>query len=83
MNTNDLYVKQTGSKGLTVGDGITEVTGTFYAVQCLTACTFSAMTIAGLTGTITGKVIPAGTIIYGKITAITGSADNSYILYKG
>ena len=51
-----------------------ESAGTYFAVQFLKACTPT---------TLTGQEIPAGTIIYGDITAITGDSGALYVLYKG
>ena len=56
--------------------------GTYFAVQFLKACTPTALTIGSST-TVTGTEIPAGTIIYGDITAITGDSAAFYVLYKG
>lgn len=57
-------------------------TGTYFAVQFLTACTPTVLTITSST-TVIGVEIPAGTVIYGDITAITGDASCLYVLYKG
>ena len=56
--------------------------GTYFAVQFLKACTPTALTIGSST-TVTGQEIPAGTILYGDITAITGDSGALYVLYKG
>mgnify|MGYP005711643815 FL=1 len=56
--------------------------GTYFAVQFLKACTPTALTIGNST-TVTGQEIPAGTILYGEITAITGDSGALYVLYKG
>tara|TARA_B100002019_G_scaffold268747_1_gene260966 strand:- start:4425 stop:4787 length:363 start_codon:yes stop_codon:yes gene_type:complete len=56
--------------------------GTYFAVQFLKACTPTTLTISNST-TVTGQEIPAGTIIYGDITAITGDSGALYVLYKG
>ena len=56
--------------------------GTYFAVQFLKACTPTALTIGSST-TVTGQEIPAGTILYGDITAITGDSGAFYVLYKG
>ena len=55
--------------------------GTYFAVQFVTACTPTALTISNST-TVTGVAHPAGTIIYGDITAITAGGGETYILYK-
>jgi len=44
-------------------------TGDFCALQVLEEANFSAITWPELTGTLTGFAIPAGTVIYGQITA--------------
>ena len=59
-----------------------ESAGTYFAVQFLKACTPTTLTISSST-TVTGQEIPAGTIIYGDITAITGDSGALYVLYKG
>tara|TARA_R110002050_G_scaffold69859_2_gene151012 strand:- start:2006 stop:2506 length:501 start_codon:yes stop_codon:yes gene_type:complete len=59
-----------------------ESAGTYFAVQFLKACTPTTLTIGSST-TVTGQEIPAGTIIYGDITAITGDSGALYVLYKG
>lgn len=56
--------------------------GTYFAVQFLAACTPTVLTIGSST-TVTGTEIPAGTILYGDITAITGDSAAFYVLYKG
>lgn len=56
--------------------------GTYFAVQFLKACTPTTLTIGSST-TVTGQEIPAGTILYGDITAITGDSGALYVLYKG
>ena len=56
--------------------------GTYFAVQFLKECTPTTLTITNST-TVTGQAIPAGTIMYGDITAITGDASTLYVLYKG
>ena len=58
--------------------------GTYFAVQFLKACTPTTLTMGGGTSTtVTGQEIPAGTILYGDITAITGDSGAFYVLYKG
>lgn len=59
--------------------GTTAKTGVdYYAVQCLTACTFTTFTERNATGSITGVAIPAGTVILNPagITAVTASSGN-------
>lgn len=52
----------------------------FCAVQFLAEGTFTALTGTDMTGTWTGVTIPAGTVIYGHITAYT--ADVATIAYQ-
>ena len=56
--------------------------GTYFAVQFIKATTPATFTIQGST-TVTGVEFPAGTIIYGDVTAITGDANGCYALYLG
>tara|TARA_B110000977_G_scaffold122572_1_gene157437 strand:- start:1848 stop:2099 length:252 start_codon:yes stop_codon:yes gene_type:complete len=83
MNISDLYNKTVAEKGLVVGSNTESIAGSFYAIHCLTDCTFTTLNISNLTGSLTGIDIQAGSIIYGKITSVTASNNNSYILYKG
>ena len=82
MNVNDLYNKSIAGSGLVVGSNTESITGNFYAIQCLTDCTFTTLNMSNLTGSLTGITIQSGSIIYGKITSVTASSNNSYILYK-
>ena len=82
--TNDLL--KFGNSGCVMIAGSaaqTSITaGTYYAVQFIKATTTSAFTMANST-TVAATAFPAGTIVYGDITAITGDTDGLYILYKG
>lgn len=69
-----------GEYGGVVGSGVTPVTGDFRAIQCITACTFTAVS-SNITG-LANVVLPAGTIIQGVFTSLTGSATNVYIAYN-
>ena len=87
-----------GKKGLDFVKGTSEATiqgGVYGAVQFVTESKVSALTIGGcnlfndecnLGGSAvltSSTVIPAGTILYGNITAITLADSNSFaILYK-
>tara|TARA_R100000231_G_scaffold139553_2_gene121236 strand:+ start:1889 stop:2182 length:294 start_codon:yes stop_codon:yes gene_type:complete len=55
--------------------------GTYFAVQFVTDCTPTTLTISNST-TVTSVAHKAGTVIYGDITAITAGASETYILYK-
>jgi hypothetical protein len=57
-------------------------TGTYFAVQFLKACTPTNLDISNSTA-VENVEIPAGTIIYGDITGITGDSGAFYVLYKG
>lgn len=63
--------------GVVVETGTTAVTGDFYAIQVLTAATFTTFTENGATGdAMTGFSVPAGVTLYNGlgITAFTLSA---------
>lgn len=80
-----LFLEDTaiGRMGSVITTGTTPVTGSFYAVQFITQCRPATFTVANGTGTFGGVTYPAGTIIYGDITAITGGgAAEVFILYK-
>ena len=55
--------------------------GTYFAVQFVTNCTPTTLTITNST-TVTSVQHSKGTIIYGDITAITAGSGETYILYK-
>jgi hypothetical protein len=75
-NQNDLGQKATfGRRGVTVETGTTAVTGSFYAVQVLTDAVFTTFTEEGAEGdAMTSITLPAGTTIFGRITAVTASS---------
>tara|TARA_R110002074_G_C12312865_1_gene646194 strand:- start:248 stop:535 length:288 start_codon:yes stop_codon:yes gene_type:complete len=94
MNVNDLYNltqrlfnRQNSSNGiLTKSEGATPTgetpsAGTYYAIQFITDCTPTVFTASNST-LATGVLYPAGTIMYCDVTAITGSANSIYSLYK-
>ena len=59
-----------GENGVTVTTNTTAVTGSFTAIQVLEDATFSVFTETGAAGqAMTGFVIQAGTILFGRITA--------------
>ena len=58
-----------------------EHTGPYFAVQFVTNCTPTTLTISNST-TVTSVQHTKGTIIYGDITAITAGSGETYILYK-
>lgn len=61
-----------GENGVTVTANTTAVTGSFTAIQVLEDATFSVFTETGAAGqAMTGFVIQAGTILFGRITAYT------------
>ena len=57
------------------------VVGPFFAVQCLTAVVFSAVTVNYEGQTILGITIPAGTILYGDWDGFT-LTSGTVIAYK-
>ena len=65
----------TGNAATTAG------AGTYFAVQFVTNCTPTTLTITNST-TVTSVQHSKGTIIYGDITAITAGSGETYILYK-
>lgn len=81
-DTNDMLIGNGGIDNVSGTDAKTGVD--YYAVQCLTTCTFTTFTENGADGTIEGVEIPAGTIIRnpGGITAVTASASNLWRGYK-
>ncbi len=68
--TNNIEKQSFGQNGaVCVTSG--SASGDFCAIQVLAEANFSAITWPELTGTLTGIAIPAGTVIYGQITAFT------------
>lgn len=68
----EVVVDGGGQAGVTVTTNTTAVTGSFTAIQVLEDATFSVFTETGATGqAMTGFVIQAGTILFGRITAYT------------
>ena len=65
-------VDQSGRLGVVVTTNTSAVTGSFSAVQVLADATFSAWAEDGASGqAMTGFVVPAGTVLYGRITGYT------------
>ena len=87
LNTKvaSLFDRQNASNGITMIKGTaaqTETTGTYYALQCITNCTFDTLTGTGCT-LLTSVLFPAGTIIYADILTVTANdSAEVYALYK-
>ena len=82
--TNLQTNKHFGSNGCLMVTGNANTTapsGVYYAVQFITDCTPTTLTITNST-TVTGVKHKAGTVIYGDITAITCGSSETYLLYK-
>ena len=80
---NDLL--KFGNSGVVMisGDAAQSVSaGTYFAVQFIKATTPTTLTMTGST-TVADVEFPAGTVIYGDVTAITGDANAFYALYLG
>lgn len=61
-----------GQAGVTVTTNTAAVTGNFTAIQVLQDATFAVFTETGASGqAMTGFVVPAGTTLFGRITAYT------------
>tara|TARA_R100000700_G_C3175567_1_gene150429 strand:+ start:2911 stop:3204 length:294 start_codon:yes stop_codon:yes gene_type:complete len=76
--------KSLGMHGVVMVTGTattTATSGTYFAVQFVTDCTPTTLTISNST-TVTSVQHKAGTVIYGDITAITAGSGETYILYK-
>lgn len=67
--------------GARIVSNTTPVVGPFFAVQCLTATIFSAVTVNYEGQAITGITIPAGTILYGDWEGFT-LTSGTVIAYK-
>jgi hypothetical protein len=69
----DIFETQSfGAGGVLVETGTTPVTGNFCALQVLSTATFSAFAENNAAGDVmTGIAIPAGTVLWGHITAFT------------
>lgn len=60
-----------GERGGVVITGTSAVTGDFGAIQFYEESVINAITMPDFTGSLASETIPAGTIIYGKVTSIT------------
>lgn len=70
--TNNIDKQSFGRGGAVFEDGTDVVTGDFCAIQVIEEATFSAITWAKLSGdTFTDIAIPAGTVLFGQISAFT------------
>ena len=79
----DLFNRQNATAGIDSFNDNTARTfdsGTYYAVQFVTECVITNLTMTNSTTLAT--TYPAGSVLYGDITAITGTTDDIYILYK-
>jgi hypothetical protein len=65
-----------GENGATVVPATKSATGSFGALQCITASQLSALgsNYDQSLGSITGKSLPAGTVLYGRFTNLTVSS---------
>ena len=77
-----LNMGNSGSVTISGNAAQSESSGTYFAVYFVKDTTPTTLTIGSST-TVTGQLYPAGTWIYGDITAITGDSSGMYILYKG
>ena len=79
--TNNIDKQTFGQRGAKIVTNTAANTGEFCALQILEDATFSALTWPELEGALTGFSIPAGTVIYGQITAFTLSSGK-VLAYK-
>jgi hypothetical protein len=79
--TNNIDKQTFGQRGAKIVTDTSATTGEFCALQILEDATFSALTWPELEGALTGFSIPAGTVIYGQITAFTLSSGK-VLAYK-
>tara|TARA_R100000030_G_C3253124_1_gene123541 strand:+ start:2421 stop:2951 length:531 start_codon:yes stop_codon:yes gene_type:complete len=77
-----LNMGNSGSVTIAGNAAQSESSGTYFAVYFVKDTTPTTLTITNST-TVTGQLYPAGTWIYGDITAITGDSSGMYTLYKG
>lgn len=83
-SSSNLFERQSASSGfkqISGNQSHVSDAGTYFAVQFVTECTITTFACTN-SDTINNVTYPAGLVIYGDIYAITGSADNVYILYK-
>ena len=77
-NINNISV---GAFGATVISDTSTVNGDYQAIQVLADVIIDSITMANLTGTLTGFTIDAGTIIFGDIASIK-LTSGTVIMYK-
>lgn len=80
-NTDYLTSVSMGQKGVEYATGA-GAAGPWMAINMVTSTAFSTLTIGDSTGTLTSVTFPAGSWIYGNITAFTVSSG-SVLAYKG
>ena len=72
-----------GLFGVVTTTGAGAITGDFALIHCITATTFTTFTEANGSGNVmTGVVIPAGTVLRGRISAYACSAGNTVRAHK-
>jgi len=79
----DLFNRQNATAGIDSYNDDTVRTfsaGTYYAVQFVTECVIQTLTMENSVTLAT--TYPAGSVLYGDITAITGTTGDIYILYR-
>jgi len=79
--TNNIEKQSFGQNGAVVVTPSIPATGSFCALQVLEEANFSAVSWSELEGSLTGFAIPAGTVIYGQITAFSLSSGK-VLAYK-
>jgi len=88
MSIIDLERKQIGAAGFVQTKeagtpvGVQANSGTFYAVQFVTACTTTTFNVAGNSTALDAVTYPAGMVVYADITSIICETDDVYILYR-
>lgn len=70
-----------GQYGLVYESGTTALTGVFFKIHCITETTFDTLTGNQSGDAMTGVAFAAGTIIYGRFTAIT-LTSGSILAYR-
>lgn len=74
---------RSGKYGMTIENSTSVHTGRWGLIYCTAATTFTTLTIAGNDGDVaTGFAWPAGSMIYGEITAFTLTSGGPVIAYK-
>lgn len=78
-----LDAREVALKGCIVETGTTAITGDFIALYVFEAATFTLFTMpSNLGDVVTGRLVPAGTWIYGYITAFTMSSGSAIAYNK-